>query len=175
MKRSVSVPVFSLTALATIACMLAWLHLVESAAAARDAAENLARIEAYEAQILVLRNLDSNAHLVGEQPTEATGAWVELAKSAGISEKQLIEINRLPLSKIEKTAYSRDDVFIRLDAVTAEQVVKFCLLCSNASFSYSPLSVQFSATRASVAEGKLETWNTTLVLTRILYTATNET
>jgi hypothetical protein len=172
MKQQSSLVAIGLAATAAVVCVLGWLHLAGAKASAQDAAANATQMRAYETQILQLRSLDSNVHLLGEQPVETTSSWVNFAKTAGIAERQLAEINRLSLQKIEKTSYSRDDVFIRLNAVTVEQVVSFCLQCSDASVGYSPLSVHLSAGRGG--KGEPETWIATLILTRILYTATNE-
>lgn len=153
--------------------VLGWLQLVQSHAAAQDARANLHRMEELRERVIQLRTLDSQALAIGEQPIESTGAWVNYGRSANIPETKFAEINRLPMSKIEKTPYSRDDVFLRLTDVTAEQVVKFATTCSDASIGYSVVSVHFIPAGAQNSDS--EAWNVSLVLTRILYTATNDT
>lgn len=157
------------TVFACVICLLAWLHMQDSVVAARDAVDNLRHMQQLQASIVELRSHNANAHLAGEQPMESSSSWVEYGKAAGINENHITEISRLPVQPIKGTAYSSDQVFLRLKDVSAQQVIELLVACRSAGIGYSPLSVHFESKRGSQATPEL--WSVALVLTRLLYTA----
>lgn len=149
------------------------LRLNEAKAGALDAHDNLARITALANRIYTLRKSQNRAMVQGEQKVESSKNWIQYAQSVQIAERQIVKIERLPLKRIEKTEYSRDDVFMEINAVTATQLVAFLLKCEDAQIGYQATSVHLS--RPGNAPAAQDLWNADLLLTRMLYTATNPT
>lgn len=149
------------------------LHLSDAKAAANDAHANLARVTALASRIQELRKSENRAVVHGEQQIESSKNWVERAQAAQIPEHQISKIDPLPPKKIGNTDYSRDDVFIELKGVTAHQLLEFLLKCEAGEDGYQSSSVHLS--RVPNAPSDRDLWNADLVLTRMLFTATNPT
>ena len=149
------------------------LRLSDAKAGALDARENLARVAALANRIEALRKSQNRALVQGEQKIESSKNWIQYAQAVQITERQITKIERLPLKKVGNTEYSRDDVFMQISSVSPTQLVAFLLKCEDAQVGYQATSVHLS--RGTKPAGDKEVWNADLLLTRILYTATNPT
>ncbi len=154
-----------------VMCLIGGVRLGEARAAADDAANNLLRMQRLVQEIETLRKLDNNAHSQGEQAVESSQAFSKYAEAAGIASKSIADIERHPIKQFDGTSYRRDDVGIRLEGVSAEQIVRFLIQCGDASVGYSADSVLMREFSSNT--GGEERWTANLILTRILYVATN--
>lgn len=159
--------------LLVVGTMASLLRLGDAKAAAADARANLDRIAALARRIELLRKSENRAAVQGEQKVESSKSWIEYAQGAQISERQISKIERLPLKEVGNTDYSRDDVFIQIKGISAKQLVQFLLKCESVDVGYQSSSVHLS--RVPAAPGERDLWNADLVLTRMLFTATNPT
>lgn len=160
-------------------CVGTWflLDLIAATHSAADAFRNEQAMRSLAQEIAELRSFDSSAQLVGEQPNETTQTWVKLASESSIRSEQIVEVNRLPLAAIPDTSYSRDDVFLKIRGVPLQALVDFLIRCRDRESGYTPASVHVignSIASRGVASEQAETWDASLVLTRILYTATSK-
>jgi len=156
-----------------VACGVSALRLVEARAAAQDAQENLGRIEDLAERVEELRKLQDRALVQGQQQIESSQTWIEQARTAGIGEQQITEINRLPLQKLKSSNYSRRDVVLRIGGVTAEQIARFLLRCDETAIGYHATSIHMRKVQGNTEP--IDRWSAELILTRLLYTATNQT
>ena len=156
-----------------VVCAVSAMYLLEARASAWDAEANLARMTKLVERIEELRKLEDQAQMQGEQKIENSQAWIELARAVAINEQQISEISRLPLQKLKSANYSRDDVVLRVNSVSAEQVATFLVKCIEVTSGYQPTSVHLRKMPSNSQAD--ERWSSELVLTRILYTATNQT
>ncbi len=150
------------------------LDLLEAGAAAQDPTRNLHAMEEIASDIEQLRELVASAHLAGEQPTETTQTWVDLAAEAKIGSEQVVEVNRLEPMPIPDTSYSRDDVFLKIRRVAMSELVAFLLLCRDRESGYTPASVHLVSVASPQENPPIERWDASLVLTRVLFTATRQ-
>lgn len=159
--------------LLVVGTLASLLRLSDAKAAAVDARANLDRITSLARQIEVLRRSADRAAVRGEQKDESSKNWIEYAQSAQILERQISKIDPLPLKKLGNTDYSREDVSIQIKGITAKQLIQFLLKCESVDVGYHSSSVHLSSVPSAAVERDL--WNADLVLTRMLFTATNPT
>lgn len=148
------------------------LELFEASAASQAATRNLHSMQGIAKDIIQLGELSSSAHVVGLQPNETTQTWVDLAAEVKIGSERVVEVNRLPITQIPDTTYSRDDVFLKIRGITMPQLVAFLVLCRDRDSGYTPASVHLIGNSGGGGNPPNERWDTSLVLTRVLFTAT---
>lgn len=148
------------------------LRLNDARAAALDAETNLLQMNGLVKRIETLRQNETRAMLQGEQRVEDSKTWIDCIRAAGIDERQINSINRLPIRRIDQTDYSRDDVLIKVVDITSEQVVNILLKCEDASMAYKTVSAVLA--RSPTQTATQDKWNLDILLTRLLYSTSDK-
>ncbi len=161
-------------AVVVVACVSGALRLIEAHAAAGDAATNLARLDSLKTAIHSLRKMEDRAQVHAQSKGDSTKALIGFARNASINEKQIIEIEHLPLQKMGNSSYQRDDVFLRIKDINADALITFLVNCNEPTAGYSPVSVQLRA-QPTNGQASIDMWSAELVLTRVLFAAKNPT
>jgi hypothetical protein len=163
--------------LCAIACLwicgglIAFLNLREAREAYIDTHTNLEQMQGMVIEIKQLRVQASTAQLIGEQPKQTIQPWVERASRVGIAQPS--NFVGSPLQPIAKSEYSQESVTLTLPDVTLQQTIKF-LTELNDSSEYVPTVVDLRASSTSSSTALDERWTANLVLTRLIYTAINQ-
>lgn len=157
--------------MALIATLYSLAHLSNAANTYTEATENLQRMRKLAGEIRHLQQLSRTAYVEGEQPKQAIQPWLDCAKSVGI-DKQLSDFSGSRLIPISNTDYSQEQVFIRLDRVSCDQVFRFLSNAAQQQKEYVPVSMELQSLPKSSKEAQ-EIWTANLILTRLVFTAMN--
>lgn len=129
------------------------------------------KIEAIASEIRQLKKLAVTAYVDGEQPKQAIQPWLDCAERAAISGR-LADFSGSRLVQIPNTDFSQEQVFVRLERVTARDVFRFLSVTGEFQEEYVPVSVELQAFPNSTTQAG-EFWTANLILTRLVFTAIN--
>jgi hypothetical protein len=152
--------------------VIALLNLQEAREAYVDSQRNLQKMQAMVDEIEFLRAQANTAQLLGEQPKQTIKPWTDRASRIGAAQPS--SFSGSPLQPIAKSDYSQESVSLALEDVTLKQAIQF-LTDSNDSSGYIPTVVDLRASAIKPSSpSDEERWTANLILTRLIYTAINQ-
>lgn len=152
--------------------VIAALRMNEAKASLADSQINLRAGEQLALEIKQLRGLKSIADEETDISSLSNIRIMEIVRQLGMNESQVRTLKRLVPAPIDGTDYQHQDVSIRLNGVTLEQVFQFLLQVEQGPSSAKATSLRLDMARSSGRETQSdERWNAQLTLTQLLYLA----
>lgn len=167
-------------------CMLTFgvLHLIESKKSLADAYTNTKEVYRLCATIEQLRGESRQAVSSDERKAGDTRHILDLLPSSKIPVQSVQKLESLGMKRIEKSEYLRDDVSLTIASITMTQAAEFCIRCAKSDAGYVVTQIRLSRPKVNIgirstdspsptATDPLEHWDVELLLTRLVYQATN--